>query len=242
MTQRANKHRWRMMKSNQIVLAVKFDAQGLIPAVVQDVHTGRLLTLAYMNRESLMKTLETGETWFWSRSRQELWHKGATSGHTQRVERITLDCDGDALLVEVTPRGPACHTGAESCFFSVLSENELPVRRTERSSTESVPQNLGEVLENLFAVIAARKRELPEDSYTTTLFKKGLDHIAKKVAEESAETILAAKDHSKEQISYEAADLLYHLLVLLAQEEVPLDAVARELENRRGKKKPEYKK
>jgi phosphoribosyl-ATP pyrophosphohydrolase/phosphoribosyl-AMP cyclohydrolase len=218
---------------------VKFDTSGLAPVVVQDARTKELLTLAYTNAESLGKTLETGETWFWSRSRNELWHKGATSGHTQRVERIAIDCDGDALLIEVTPRGPACHTGATSCFFTeAMRRASSPTDGIADQNTEA--QNLGRVLDALARVIGQRKRELPEDSYTTALFKKGLDHIAKKVAEESAETILAAKDHSKKQIAYETADLLYHLLVLLAAEEVSLDEVARELAGRAGKKKSDY--
>lgn len=220
---------------------VKFDDRGLIPAVVQDVRTRRLLTLAYMNEESLRKTLETEETWFWSRSRNTLWHKGETSGHTQHVEKITLDCDGDALLIEVIPRGPACHTGAESCFFADLSGKTGPEPESNSRLTGPDPGDLGRVLSEVAAVIASRQRDLPEDSYTTSLFKKGLDHIAKKVAEESAETILAAKDHSRDQIAYETADLLYHLLVLLAEEGVALDDVALELAGRLGKKKSEYR-
>ncbi|MBZ5551198.1 MAG: bifunctional phosphoribosyl-AMP cyclohydrolase/phosphoribosyl-ATP diphosphatase HisIE [Acidobacteriia bacterium] len=220
---------------------LRFDEQGLIPAVVQDVRTRQLLTLAYMNKESLRKTLETEETWFWSRSRNALWHKGETSGHTQRVERITLDCDGDALLIEVTPRGPACHTGAESCFSAELSGKADPEPAPGHRSTDPGSTHLGQVLGELAAVIARRRRDLPEDSYTATLFKKGLDHIARKVAEESAETLLAAKAHSKSQIAYETADLLYHLLVLLAEEDVALDDVALELAGRLGKKKSEYR-
>lgn len=221
---------------------LRFDSNGLIAAVVQDARTKLLLTLAYMNEESLKKTLETGETWFWSRSRNELWHKGATSGNTQRVNRISLDCDGDALLIEVTPRGPACHTGSESCFFNEVKAGSPSAKTSSVESTPPVPPDLGDVLRELARVITQRKVELPDDSYTTTLFKKGLDHIAKKVAEESAETILAAKDHSPTQIVYETADLLYHLLVLLAEEDIPLEAVAQELASRIGKKKPEYHK
>lgn len=218
---------------------LRFDSNGLIAAVVQDARTKLLLTLAYMNEESLKKTLETGETWFWSRSRNELWHKGATSGNTQRVNRISVDCDGDALLIEVTPRGPACHTGSESCFFN---EVKAGPSSTATSDEGPAPQDFGKALKELSRIIAQRKVDLPKDSYTTTLFKKGLDHIAKKVAEESAETILAAKDHSPTQIVYETADLLYHLLVLLAEEGVSLDAVAQELASRVGKKKTEYSK
>jgi phosphoribosyl-ATP pyrophosphohydrolase/phosphoribosyl-AMP cyclohydrolase len=228
------------MSSNDLLSKVRFDTGGLIPAVVQDTHTKRLLTLAYMNEESLKKTLESGETWFWSRSRNALWHKGATSGHTQRVDQITVDCDGDALLIEVTPRGPACHTGAESCFFTSLTGAPMADPDLNPSSGIFPPVDLGQVLNELFRVITQRQRELPEGSYTTELFKKGLDHIAKKVAEESAETILAAKNHSRKQIAYETADLFYHLLVLLIEEGVSLDAVAQELSGRFGKKKSEY--
>jgi phosphoribosyl-AMP cyclohydrolase / phosphoribosyl-ATP pyrophosphohydrolase len=228
------------MSSQDLLSRLKFDAGGLIPAVVQDVRTKRLLTLAYMNEASLKKTLETGETWFWSRSRNALWHKGATSGHTQRVDQITVDCDGDALLIEVTPRGPACHTGAESCFFTNLTDEPPSEARLNAPPGISPPVDLGQVLSELSGLIAQRRRELPEDSYTTVLFKKGLDHIAKKVAEESAEIILAAKNHSKKQIAYETADLLYHLLVLLVEEGVSPDDIAQELAGRIGKKKSEY--
>jgi phosphoribosyl-ATP pyrophosphohydrolase/phosphoribosyl-AMP cyclohydrolase len=228
------------MSSTDFFSTLRFDANGLIAAIVQDAHTKKLLTLAYMSEESLQKTLETGETWFWSRSRQALWHKGATSGNTQHVERMTMDCDGDALLIEVTPRGPACHTGSESCFAEELFRSSpRHEEKTKPVSTDDLSR-LAPVLDHLAGVIRERKRELPEDSYTTQLFKKGLDHIAKKVAEESAETILAAKDHDREQIAYEAADLLYHLLVLLIHEEVSLEDVAQELSRRSGRKKSDY--
>ncbi|MDD5544187.1 MAG: bifunctional phosphoribosyl-AMP cyclohydrolase/phosphoribosyl-ATP diphosphatase HisIE [Acidobacteriia bacterium] len=223
--------------NDELFSKLKFDPEGLIPAVVQDATTKKLLTLAYMNRESLEKTLETRETWFWSRSRKELWHKGATSGNTQRVERLVADCDGDALLIEVTPRGPACHTGAESCFdTSVLMERWGGIS----GATSSESADIGKVLAHLTGVIQQRKRDLPEGSYTTSLFRKGLDHIAKKVAEESTETILAAKGHQPDQIVYETADLLYHLLVLLQAEDIPLEKIAQELAARFGKKKEEY--
>jgi len=219
---------------------LKFDALGLIPVVVQDARTKRLLMLAYMNQESLKKTQETGETWFWSRSRKTLWHKGATSGNTQRVEHMIVDCDGDAVLIEVTPRGPACHTGEESCFFTPLIGEVAADGGSVPAPEKPVPAEIGQVLHELSRTIVQRKRDLPADSYTTALFRKGLDHIAKKVAEESAETILAAKDHSKKQIAYETADLLYHLLVLLVEEGVSLGDVAQELAGRKGKKKREY--
>ena len=198
---------------------VKFDERGLVPAIVQDAHTREVLTLAYMNEESLARTIESGQTWFWSRSRNELWHKGATSGNTQNVVSLTTDCDNDAIVVLVEPAGPACHTGARACFDLQLPED---VR--------------GGLLHELYAVIESRKQERPAGSYTTYLFDKGLDKILKKVGEEAAETIIAAKNDDKQQLVAETADLLYHLLVLLVAREVSLDDVRAELAQRR---KPE---
>ncbi len=200
---------------------VKFDSAGLVPAVIQEA--GQVLMLAYMNRESLERTVETGETWFWSRSRKQLWHKGETSGNTQQVVGIAIDCDGDALLVEVNQKGNACHTGAHSCFFEDLPKEGAA--------------NLGAVLRRLERVIAERKREMPAGSYTTYLFESGLDKILKKVGEEAGETIIAAKNHSREEISWEVADLLYHLLVLLEQEQVRTSDIAVELAKREGKRR-----
>jgi phosphoribosyl-ATP pyrophosphohydrolase/phosphoribosyl-AMP cyclohydrolase len=197
---------------------VRFDERGLVPAVVQDARTREVLTLAYMNEESLRRTLEEGETWFWSRSRSELWHKGATSGNTQRVVDVWLDCDSDALVVLVEPRGPACHTGATSCFVSENGEVEA---------------NVGAVLEEVYRVVSERRREMPEGSYTTYLFEKGLNKILKKVGEESAETIIAAKDGDNEALKAETADLLYHLIVLLVECGVTLEDVGRVLAHRR---------
>jgi phosphoribosyl-ATP pyrophosphohydrolase/phosphoribosyl-AMP cyclohydrolase len=209
---------------------VNFDAAGLIPTVVQDARTLRVLTLAYMNAESLAKTLETNETWFWSRSRSRLWHKGETSGNTQRVVDVLLDCDGDALTVLVAPDGPACHTGAESCFHNEIQS---------AGPFEDVPlagsTNLGEVLDHLYALIESRKRERPEGSYTTYLLDQGLDKILKKVGEESAETIIAAKNDDRNALVKESSDLLYHLLVLLVERGLSLGEVRDEL-IRRDKK------
>jgi phosphoribosyl-ATP pyrophosphohydrolase/phosphoribosyl-AMP cyclohydrolase len=199
---------------------VRFDERGLLPAVVQDARTREVLTLAYMNEESLRRTLSEGETWFWSRSRSELWHKGATSGNTQRVVEVRLDCDSDALVVLVEPRGPACHTGAASCFGGEAAEKEVA--------------GIGDVLEELYEVVAARRREMPEGSYTTYLFEKGLNKILKKVGEEAAETIIAAKDEDAAALTAETADLLYHLLVLMVERGLTLGALAGELARRRG--------
>jgi phosphoribosyl-AMP cyclohydrolase / phosphoribosyl-ATP pyrophosphohydrolase len=191
---------------------------------VQDAGTRRVLTLAYMNAESLQRTIETGETWFWSRSRAQLWHKGETSGNTQQVLGINLDCDGDALTVLVKPAGPACHTGRESCFH-----NEL-WRRDEQVSGGN--GSLGEVLADLYALIESRKRERPEGSYTTYLFNQGLDKILKKVGEESSETIIAAKNENHAALASESSDLIYHLLVLLVERGLALDEVRDELLSR----------
>ncbi|WP_286229634.1 bifunctional phosphoribosyl-AMP cyclohydrolase/phosphoribosyl-ATP diphosphatase HisIE [Neobacillus mesonae] len=203
------------MNSNEI----KFDEKGLLPAIIQDAETLEVLTLAYMNKESLEKTLETGETWFYSRSRQELWHKGETSGNTQTVVEMKYDCDKDALLVLVKPKGPACHTGAISCFSQEVTE-----RKTR----------LGEyqILQSLETVIQQREKERPEGAYTTYLFEKGVDKILKKVGEESAEVIIAAKNRDPEELKWEAADLLYHLQVLLVEQGLPFKEVLKTLEER----------
>jgi phosphoribosyl-ATP pyrophosphohydrolase/phosphoribosyl-AMP cyclohydrolase len=215
------------MKSS--VESLKFDENGLIPAVVQDAATGEILTLAYMNAESLSRTLTERETWFWSRSRQELWHKGATSGHTQHVLEVKSDCDDDALVVKVIPSGPACHTGATSCFHHALDGFD-----SEEGSNEAFP--LGTVLDRLFKVILDRRKERPEGSYTTYLFEKGLDKILKKVGEEAAETIIAAKNEDKKQLIAETSDLLYHLLVLMVERDVNLEEIAAELRGREGQR------
>ncbi|UED75629.1 bifunctional phosphoribosyl-AMP cyclohydrolase/phosphoribosyl-ATP diphosphatase HisIE [Brevibacillus sp. DP1.3A] len=203
---------------------LRFDEKGLIPVIVQDAGSKTVLTLAYMNEESLQKSLETKETWFWSRSRQQLWHKGETSGHTQRIVSMQYDCDGDALVVMVEPNGPACHTGAYSCFSKeVLSDTE----------DERVQADRFAILSELEELIAAREVERPEGSYTTYLFEKGVDKILKKVGEEAAEVIIAAKNRSREELRYEASDLIFHLMVLLREQKLPLDEVLTELQRRR---------
>ena len=193
---------------------IKFDERGLIPAIVQNAKTRDVLTLAYMNEESLARTIETGQTWFWSRSRNELWHKGETSGNTQQVVSVALDCDRDAIVVLVDPAGPACHTGAVSCF-------EIPSAQN------------GSLLTRLYELIQSRERERPSGSYTTYLFEEGLDKILKKLGEESAETIIAAKNDDRGRLASEVADLVYHLLVLLVARGVSLEEIANELEQRR---------
>lgn len=219
-------------KIAEVLAHLKFDDQGLIPAIVQDADTGRVLTLAYMNRETVQLSLKERQTWFWSRSRQKLWHKGETSGHTQQILRAEADCDGDALLVYVRPQGPACHTGKNSCFFNGVLDSEF----------QPAFGNLNEgrfltTIERLVEVIKSRKTELPDGSYTTYLFTKGLDKILKKIGEESAETIIAAKNQSKLELTLESADLLYHLLVLFVNEGLEVEAVLAELEKRAHQKK-----
>ncbi|NUM78035.1 bifunctional phosphoribosyl-AMP cyclohydrolase/phosphoribosyl-ATP diphosphatase HisIE [candidate division KSB1 bacterium] len=200
---------------------LQFDPRGLLPAIVQHAETGEVLTLAYMNRESLQKCLDAGETWFFSRSRQQLWHKGETSGNVQRIVSIKFDCDADALLVQVIPTGPACHTGERTCFYRALNE--------QNEATSSLPQILTELQE----VIQQRQREMPEGSYTTTLFNKGVKKIAQKVGEEALEVALASVNETDERLASETADLLYHLLVLLAARNISLGEVAKELTRRR---------
>jgi phosphoribosyl-ATP pyrophosphohydrolase/phosphoribosyl-AMP cyclohydrolase len=198
---------------NQIIERAKFGPDGLIPAVVQDARTREVLTVAYMNEEALRLTLERRETYFWSRSRQQLWHKGETSGNSQKVTNVSLDCDNDAVLVEVEPRGPACHTGAYSCF--------------------GVEPRLEGVLRELYSVVEERKEKRPEGSYTTYLFNSGLDKILKKVGEEATETIVAAKNEDPARLVSETGDLLYHLLVLLVERGISLEEILKELRERR---------
>ena len=195
---------------------LKFDEKGLIPAIVVDDETGKVLTLAYMNRESLAISMEKKLTCFWSRSRQELWLKGETSGNYQHIVSITADCDGDALEVRVKKDGPACHTGEESCFHNpVLGEKVDKFQ-----------------LEGLYQLLQSRKEELPEGSYTTYLFQKGLDKILKKVGEESTEVIIAGKAEDKAETIYEIADLAYHVLVLMVQLGISVEDIRKELASR----------
>ena len=183
-----------------------FDEKGLIPVIVQHAMTREVLTLAYMNEEAYAKTVETGEAWFFSRSRQELWHKGETSGNTQKVVSIKTDCDSDALVVEVLPAGPACHTGEDTCFHKTVEKMDDTVGFNAISS--------------LINVIEERQQSMPEGAYTTYLFEKGVDKISKKVGVEASEVIIASKNNDGEELKWEAADLLYHLLVLLQNQQV----------------------
>ena len=196
---------------------LKFDEKGLIPAIVVDADTKKVLTLAYMNRESLEISLAEGRTCFWSRSRQELWRKGETSGNVQHIVKITADCDMDALTVEVKKDGPACHTGEDSCFHN-------PVWESDERHAFSLAQ--------LMTLIEGRKTEKKEGSYTTYLFEKGLDKILKKVGEESTEVIIAAKDHDRKETIYEIADLTYHVMVLMIEMGLSLEDIHDELASR----------
>lgn len=205
--------------------AVRWNEQGLVPAIVQDVGSGSVLMLAYMSAESLQLTLETGQTHFWSRSRQTLWHKGATSGNVQHVREIRYDCDADALLVAVEAAGPACHTGAESCFYRVGWSSDV--------ESEGRSAVLAGIVDELFAVIEVRKSDMPIGSYTADLLARGTAEVAKKVGEEAVEVIVAALDEDPDQVVYESADLIYHLLVLLAAQGLALNDLYAELERRR---------
>ena len=196
---------------------LKFDEKGLIPAIVVDAITKKVLTLAYMNKESLTISMEKELTCFWSRSRQELWLKGETSGNYQHIVSITADCDKDALVVMVEPDGPACHLGTVSCF-------ENPVWQSETLQEFS--------LEGLMELLKGRKEEKPEGSYTTYLFEKGIDKILKKVGEETTEVIIAAKAEDKKETIYEIADLAYHVMVLMTEQGISLEEVHRELASR----------
>lgn len=200
---------------------VLFDEKGLVPAIVQDDKTGKVLMLAYMNKESLLKTIETKETWFYSRSRQELWNKGATSGNRQIVKRLSLDCDNDSVLVQVLPMGPACHTGVESCFYNTSFEEETPNRA---------------IISDLIEEIKNRRANPVEGSYTSYLFREGIDKVLKKVGEESSEVIIGAKNEDKIELTSELADLTYHSLVLMEIAGVSLGDVKKELLKRSGKK------
>ncbi len=198
---------------------IQYNEQGLVPAIAQDYLDGTVLMMAWMNRESLKKTLETGEAWYWSRSRQELWHKGATSGHIQKIKSMRYDCDSDALLLTIQQVGDiACHTGERSCFHQVGNKKYTPP---------------ADMLSEVFKVIRDRKDNPIEGSYTCQLFEKGDNKILKKIGEESAEVVMACKDDEPDEIASEAADLLYHTLVALAHHNVDIRDVYRKLAQRR---------
>ena len=202
---------------------IRYNKQGLVPAIAQDYLDGTVLMMAWMNRESLQKTIETGETWYWSRSRQELWHKGATSGHLQKVKSMRYDCDSDALLVTIEQIGDvACHTGERSCFHQV---------GTEVGTEKSAPP--ADTLSEVYRVIRDRQANPSDSSYTCSLFAEGDNKILKKIGEESAEVVMACKDDDQDAIASEVADLLYHTLVAIAHHDVDIRDVYRHLQSRR---------
>lgn len=212
-------------RAEGLIEQITWNADGLVPVVVQDALSKEVLMLAYMNEESLCLSLESGSTWFWSRSRGELWNKGATSGHTQEIQSLHYDCDGDTLLVKVLQKGPACHTGAYSCFY----------RGAEPTEGEAASADRFGPLSRLEETIAQRDAERPEGAYTTYLFNKGVEKIVKKIGEESAEVIIAAMKRDGTELRCEAADLIFHLMVLLREQGIPLDDVLSELEFRHRK-------
>lgn len=203
--------------------AVRFDSAGLVPVVAQDTRSGDLLMLAWADRAALEATLTSGDAHYWSRSRQSLWKKGESSGNRQRVVELRLDCDADAVLYRVEQLGPACHTGSPTCFFRTVSADGQLIEGDDRG---------GHLLTRLARMIAARDRDRPTDSYTTSLFERGVGKIAQKVGEEGVETVVAALSESDERLASEAADLLFHLLILLQARQVPFDAVLAELARR----------
>lgn len=216
---------------------IAFDARGLAPAVVQDCDNGQVLMLAYVNAEAMAKMLETGETHYWSRSRQELWHKGETSGHTQRIHAIYVDCDADTLLIQVHQNGVACHLGTRSCFASRAEDGREELAPAFAAASNSFRRVDGDadVFQQLYAVVQDRKQRSPEESYVASLFAKGKDRILKKIAEEASEVMLASKNSVREEIIAEVADLWFHTLVMLGYHDIEPQAVYDELARRFGK-------
>ena len=210
---------------------LKYDSNGLIPAIIQDWKNGDVLMRAYMNEESLKKTIETGFTHFWSRSRGKLWKKGETSGNEQIVKEISYDCDNDTLLVKVEQKGVACHTGNRSCFYSKLTQGVIP-REARNLEVETFS---GNVIDKIYEVILDRKRNLREGSYVSSLFKNGKDKILKKIGEEASEVVIGSKNDKKEEIIYEIADLWFHTLVLLGYHDISPEDIYKELQKRFGK-------
>ncbi len=211
---------------------LKFDSQGLIPAVIQDSGSGQVLMMAWMNRESVEKTVDSRKTWFYSRSRQVLWCKGESSGNVQEVDDIYFDCDADCLLVKVRQNGAACHTGHYSCFYRDTNGAEVESAQFNPDLVYNGKEGAG-ILYELMEIIAERRETRPEGSYTTYLFNQGLDKILKKVGEECAEVIIASKNRDKSEVIYEVSDLFYHTLVLMTEQGVELSEIFAELKARR---------
>lgn len=233
------------------MVKINFDENGLVPAILQDEETGEVLMMAYMNKDALQKTIETKSAWFYSRKRRVLWQKGETSGNFQQVREIYYDCDGDTLLLKVTPKGPACHTGNKSCFYRVLipktgdennktintSDIPLDEKHVSQANNYSVtikrPDDALKILEELTNVIDSRFKELPEDSYVAKLYKGGRERILKKVGEEASEVIIASMTKRKADIIYEAADLIFHLLIAMRYDGISIEEIMEELKRRR---------
>lgn len=213
----------------EIINKIKFDEKGLVPAIVQDYKSGAVLMMAYMNKEAAEKTLETGKTHFWSRSRQELWLKGETSGHYQYVKDIRIDCDEDCLLILVEQIEAACHTNNYSCFYRKVDGDKLEEKGIEGFCRD----DKSKVLKDVYDIIVDRVKNPKEGSYTNYLFDKGIDKMLKKVGEESSEVIIAAKNKDQDEITYEVSDLIYHLLVVLVESKVTPDDIFTELEKRK---------
>lgn len=210
----------------EFINELKFNAHGLIPAVVQNIETKEVLMVAYMNADTLKQTLETGRATFWSRSRKEVWVKGATSGNYMYVKEVRVDCDADCLVLLVNPAGPACHTGNRSCFFRKVEDGKLV--------KDDVPPARNDIFEREQAVVIDRKKNPEDGSYTNYLFDKGEDKILKKVGEEAAEVVIAGKNRDKGEISYEVSDLIYHLTVMLVDNDMTWDDIYKEMERRRS--------
>ena len=215
------------MNKKEFLSKVKYDDKGLVLAVAQDYHSKKVRMVAYMNKEALEKTLETSEVYYFSRSRNEIWLKGETSGYFQYLKGISVDCDGDALLLQIEQKGGiSCHTGQATCFYQELTENVAMVINREKASTSD------DALTRLYEIIIDRKKNPVEGSYTNYLFAKGVDKILKKIGEESSEIIIASKDKNKEQVVFEISDLMYHLTVLMAEFEITWDDIKTELDKR----------
>jgi phosphoribosyl-ATP pyrophosphohydrolase/phosphoribosyl-AMP cyclohydrolase len=212
---------------------IKYNPDGLVPAIIQDNKTGRVLMLGFMNEEALKKTVETGYTWFYSRSRARLWHKGEMSGHTQKVSEIFYDCDADALLIKADQTGVACHEGTFSCFTRKLGQKENCAAENADTAVLSDAGKLSDIIYELYDIISDRRENPKESSYTTYLFDKGQDKILKKIGEESAETIIASKNQDSREVISEMADLWYHSLVLLNYHKIAPSELLLELKSRR---------
>ena len=216
---------------------LKFDEKGLIPTIAVDFYNKQVLMLAYSNRKAIEKTLQTGYAHYWSRSRKKLWKKGETSGNLQKVKQILFDCDEDAVIYKVEQVGAACHTNHRSCFYREFYRGSIREIEPTVGDFKGIiykPQDMDDILNQLYKLLQKRKKELPENSYTAKLFKGGVDRIAKKIGEEASEVIIALKNNSQSETIYEAADLIFHLLIGLTEKDIPPEAVLEELKRRFG--------